>query len=463
MENKELNRMKKPKMAALLSSVIWGGGQFYNKQSAKASFFFMFQCVLIGIELLTGHYFTGIESFRDCGFFIRGFWGVITLGTETSILTEQGLTAGDHSVMLLIQGIISVLILSIFIAIWIINIRDAYQTAIEINKNGKISSVKWLKNTWENSFEYIMMIPAAIMLMLFILMPIIFSALVAFTNYDIHNMPPANLLEWVGLTNFTSLFSLGGTTSGRGNIWLYTFKNVFIWTLLFALILTIVPFFIGLLQAIILNNKRIKGKRFWRSILILPWAMPAIISQLNFQQIFNGQFGPLNRFLIERGILESPILWLSDPHNPWLPRMTILFIGIWLGFPYFMALTSGSMSSISKDIYEAAEVDGANASQQFWKITLPLVLATTAPLLIMSFAFNFNNFGMIYFLTGGGPMNPGFIHAGQTDILISWIFTLTMTERMYNMASVMSLIIFLVIGTLSAWNFARTKSFQEEG
>jgi len=456
--------MKQPKLAAALSCFIWGGGQLYNRQRSKAAFFFIFQAFLIGVELVSGNYFTGSFQFREAGFFVKGIWGMVTLGTETAILTDQGLTPGDHSVILLIQGIIAILILGIFVSIWVMNIKDAYYTAKEINEgNGTIiSSKKWLLKTWEHSFEYIVMIPAGLMLMMFVLMPIIFAFLVAFTNYNNSNLPPSNLVNWVGLSNFKFLFSMGGTEALGGDIWLHTFQHVFLWTILFAIVSTAVPFFLGLFQAVILNNKRVVGKKVWRSILILPWAMPAIISQLNFQQLFNGQFGPINRFLIDKGWIETPIYWLSDPHNPWLPRFTILVIGFWLGFPYFMALMSGIMTSISKDVYEAAEIDGANERQQFWQITLPLVLVATAPLLVMSFAHNFNNFGLIYFLTEGGPINPNFIHAGQTDILISWIFKLTLDHRLYNMASVMSIIIFLIIGSLSAWNFTRTRAFKEE-
>ena len=462
-KNEGLNKMKKPILAATLSSIIWGGGQIYNRQTAKGLFFFMFQVILIGVELLTGNYFSGEFVFREAGFFVSGIWGAITLGTQTSVLTEQGLTPGDHSVMLLIQGIIAILILGVFAGIMLANIKDAYMTAKEINETGTlISSQKWLKKTWEHSFEFIVTIPSVLMLLMFVFMPIIFAFLIAFTNYNSSNLPPSSLVRWVGLDNFRFLFSMGGNNALGGDVWLRTFKGVFLWTILFAIISTAVPFFLGLFQAVILNNKRVKGKKIWRSILILPWAMPAIISQLNFQQLFNGQFGPINRFLLDQNIIDSPIFWLSDPHNPWLPRFTILIIGFWLGFPYFMALMSGIMTSISKDVYEAAEIDGANERQQFWKITLPLVLTATAPLLVMSFAHNFNNFGLIYFLTGGGPINPNFIHAGQTDILISWIFKLTMDQKMYSMASVMSIIIFLVIGTVSAWNFTRTKAFKEE-
>jgi len=454
--------MKKPVLAAIMSALIWGSGQLYNKQRIKGLVFFLVQVALIAAEILTATYPFGIGGhFRDAGFFTSGFWGAITLGTQLGQLTMDGMTPGDHSVMLLIQGIIAFLILMMFVVFWVVNIKDAYQTAKEINETGNAISTKaWVKRTWEQSFAYIVLTPAMIMLIMFILMPLVFSFVVAFTNYNSHNLPPANLVDWVGINNFRFLFSVGEV--GGGARWLHTFIQVFWWTVIFAIISTIVPFFLGLFQAVILNNKRVKFRKMWRSILILPWAMPAMISQLNFQQIFNGSFGPLNRWLQEVGILNEPILWLSHPHNPWLIRSTILFIGFWLAFPYWMALMSGVMTSISKDVYEAAEIDGATERQQFRRITLPLVLAATAPLLVMSFATNFNNFGLIYFLTSGGPSNPAFVHAGHTDILISWIFSLTIDYRMYNMAAVMSIIIFLIIGSISTWNFMRTSAFKED-
>ena len=452
--------MKKPALAAVMSALIWGSGQLYNKQFVKGLVFFTIQALLIVVELVSGNYFTGAFEFRDGGFFVSGIWGMITLGTEASVMTPDGRTPGDHSIMLLIQGLIAVFVLFIFAVVWIINIKDAYETAKVYNEVGEIvSSRRWIKETWEKSFEYIVMVPALVMLLLFVLMPIVFSIVIGFTNYNLNNMPPTDLVEWTGFNNIRFLFSLGDIPGG--DRWLHTFIHVFIWTITFATIGTIVPFFFGLFQAVILNNKRVKFKKVWRSILILPWAMPAIISQLNFHNIFNGYFGPLSRFLVNIGITDSPIRWLTDSRS-WIPRMTILLIQIWLAFPYFMALMSGIMTSISKDVYEAAEIDGANERQQFWKITLPLVVAATSPLLVMSFAFNFNNFGIIYFLTEGGPINPSFIHAGNTDILITWIFSLTEEQMLYNLASVLSIIIFLVIATISAWNFTRTKAFKEE-
>jgi len=139
-----------------------------------------------------------------------------------------------------------------------------------------------------------------------------------------------------------------------------------------------------------------------------------------------------------------------------------VIVNIWFGFPYWMALMSGVLTGIDKEIYEAADVDGANGSQKFWRLTLPLVMFSTAPLLIMAFAHNFNNFNLIYLLTQGGPVNVNYSYAGSTDILISWIYKLTLDQNQYNMASVVSILIFFVVASLSVWNFSRTKAFKEE-
>lgn len=453
--------MKRPILAGAMSTFIWGSGQIYNKQLVKGLFFFAIQAILILVEIVTGSYFTPDFYWRDAGFFGNGVWGILTLGTQASYMTMDGLSEGDHSLMLLIQGLIALMVLAVFVLVWTINIRDAVKTAKQFNKtNEVISSKKWMMQTWENSFAYFVMAPAVIMMMFFTLMPLLASFLIAFTNYNINNLPPGNLISWRGLANFSVLFSMDGAIGG--DIWLYTFIQVLIWTLIQAIVMSVVPFALGLFQAVILNNKRIKFKKFFRSLLILPWAIPGMLTLLNFRQIFNGTFGPLNRFLMEQGIINSNINWLGDPHNIWLPRFTILAIGIWLGFPYWMAMCSGVMTSISKDVYEAAEIDGANERQQFWKITLPLVVAAIAPLLIMGFSGAFNNFGLIFFLTEGGPQVPGLIHAGGTDILITWIFGLTIESRMYNMASVMSIFIFLFVAGVSIWQLPKTRAFKED-
>lgn len=158
------------------------------------------------------------------------------------------------------------------------------------------------------------------------------------------------------------------------------------------------------------------------------------------------------------------IQWFTNSFNPWFVRITLIVVNIWLGFPYYMALMTGIMIGIDKSLYEAADIDGAGKQQKFKFITFPLVMYSTAPLLVMSFSGNFNNFGMIYFVTQGGA-GAGDIanaYAGDTDILISWMYSLTVKYKNYNMASVFAILIFFIIGSLAAWNYSQTKAFKED-
>jgi arabinogalactan oligomer/maltooligosaccharide transport system permease protein len=448
--------MKKSKkiLVAIMSAIVWGSGQLLNKQKTKALLFFLAQVALIGTELMTSYwdvYFFGTvpaawRMKEIYGYFTKGIWGLVTLGEV------PGARGGDHSIVLMITGIIALFILMLFLFIYIWNIRDAYLTRKNFESSGKQeSSLQYFKKLWENMFEYIVITPSIILILFVSVMPIVFSLLVGFTNYNLSHIPPGKLVDWVGFSNFLDIF--------RIPIWTSTFIGVFQWTVLWTILSTVTVFFGGLFQAVLINNKRVKLKKFWRSIFILPWAIPQMVSLLVFAQLFNSSMGPINMMLKDWGLINENIPWLIDPT---LAKVTMLAVNLWLGAPYFMMLMSGVMTNLDKSIYEAAEIDGANERQQFWKITLPLVLYATAPLLIMTFAFNFNNFGAVFFLTGGGPPNPAYQYAGHTDLLISWIYKLTISFRMYNMATVVSFAIFIIIGSVSAWNFSRTKAFKEE-
>ena len=248
------------------------------------------------------------------------------------------------------------------------------------------------------------------------------------------------------------------------------FWKVFLWTLIWAVSATFTCFFGGFVQAVILNNSRVVFRKAWRAILILPWAIPALVSQMMFRVMFQetgyvnsvlGKIG-VNDLLVDWGMLgrstleagdgierllyfgNQNIQWLTNEANPWFVRIFLIVLNVWLGFPFFMALMSGVMTSIDKSLYEAASIDGATPFQQFKYITMPLVLFATSPLLVMTFSGNFNNFGVIYFITGGGPGGSSdTAFAGDTDILISWIYKLTtdMSIRWYSMASVFSILI----------------------
>ncbi|WP_308160481.1 MULTISPECIES: sugar ABC transporter permease [unclassified Bacillus (in: firmicutes)] len=430
--------LTKPRMAAILSGLFMGLGQLYNRQIVKGLSFLALELYLLIFWTVP---------------FQWAMWGITTLGETPQHRVGFKIVQGDHSIFLLINGIIFLISSLLFLWFYYLNIRDAYKVAVRNEKGIKPNNAKEMfKNIWENGFPYILLTPSVLFTAFLTILPLLFGILIAFTNYSAPNhLPPKHLVDWVGFDTFIQLFQM--------KTWSATFYGVFSWTVVWAIISTATTFFLGLFFAVLLNQQGIKLKKFWRSIFILPWAIPQFVSILIMRNIFNGEFGPLNRYLMDLGVIQHAIPWLSDPL--WA-KMTLIVVNMWFGFPFWMVLMSGVLTSIDKEIYEAADVDGASPIQKFWKITMPLMMFATAPLAIMSFAGNFNNFNIIYLMTEGGPVNVDYSYAGSTDILISWIYKLTLDNNQFAMASVVSILIFVVIATFSIWNFRRTKAFKEE-
>lgn len=284
-----------------------------------------------------------------------------------------------------------------------------------------------------------------------VIFPLLFSLLLAFTNYDLYHSPPRNLVDWVGLDNFKSLFTVP--------IWQETFLSVFVWTIVWTVVATTLQIALGFFLAVLVNDERVRFKKLIRTILILPWAVPAFVTILVFAAMFNDDFGAINRDIIIPLFGGEGISWLSDPPYS---RIAIIMIQTWLGFPFIFALFTGILQSISKDWYEAADMDGASRIQKFKSITFPHVMFATAPLLIMQYASNFNNFNVIYLFNEGGPAVRG-QNAGGTDILISWVYKLTFDTNNYSMAAVISIIMGLIVSGFAFYQFRKTRSFKEEG
>ncbi len=242
------------------------------------------------------------------------------------------------------------------------------------------------------------------------------------------------------------------------------FFKVFLWNVVFALLTVVFTFAMGLVLAITLHHYRMKGLRFYRSLFIIPYAIPAFLSILVWRGLLNPAFGVINATLAPLYDLlgMDPIRWLSDP--TWA-KVAILLVNLWLGFPYMFLLATGALQSIPDDIQEAARTDGASGMRVFWKITFPLLMVALAPLLIGSFAFNFNNFNLIYLLTGGGPPVLGAsVPVGHTDILISFTFNLASASgrgNNFGLAAAITMFIFLIVLVISAFSFRFTKRLEE--
>ena len=505
--------IKHPKsfLKGLSSLIIPGSGHAYNKKWKRAALFFAIFLIFLSIELNTGRYmmyFSEIADFpaedgklyfwRDYGgFFGKGLWGLFTMGKLVIGDSYRGVSinlidyelpwaSADNSAQLLGQGIISLVFFVFVIAFYNAQIKDAWKVDRNIEEGTDVVEPlkEYLRRTWDQYFAYILVVPALILLMIFTIVPFLFSFLIAFTSIEDVKIFPTIIAEWDFFATFKSVFSDSSL--------LRYFWDVLKWTIFYAVMSSITVYIIGFIHAMILNSNVVKRKKAWRIVMILPWAIPGMISLMVFRQMFDGSVsGFMNQSLLNYGMLDNlqnffikigfvnegyaggeSIVWFGTG-NGGLAKTVILIVNLWLGSPYFMMLILGILGTIPLSLYEAASIDGAKGSQKFRFITLPWVLKATTPIIITTFTFNFNNFGAIYFLTGGGPTRVGIppdlngrlqIIPGDTDILISWIYKISFggANPEYNVAAVYSILIFIGISSIAIWSLARVKSFWEE-
>lgn len=290
------------------------------------------------------------------------------------------------------------------------------------------------------------LLPAVISIIIFTIIPIVYTVVIAFTDYTMYSQ---GNIKFVGFANFIEVLT-------------GPFKDVFLpvfgWNIIFAVVSTAGTFFLGLIVAMAVNNPNIKEKSVYRAILIIPWALPATVAILSWQGLLNGSYGAINNLLLNLHLISNPIPWLTDP--TWA-RVALIIVNIWLGFPYMMNVCLGALGAIPDSYYEAADVDGASKWIQFRKITLPSLAQISYPLLISSFAFNFNNFGSAFLITKGGPPRMATQFAGYTDILASVNYKLSTQFGRFEIASAISIIIFLILGTISYYQMKLSGQFEE--
>jgi len=291
---------------------------------------------------------------------------------------------------------------------------------------------------------YLYITPALVLVTILSLLPNLYSVFLAFTNYSLYHYQK---FEFVGLRNFWRI--LAGPE-------VQTFGRVFVWTLVWAGVSVFFSIVIGLFLALPLNNPKLKGANLYRTLFIVPWALPAFISVLMWQGLLNSSDqGAINAILVQLGM--SPIPWIDHP--VWA-KLSVLIVNIWLGYPFMLTVCLGALQAIPSDVYEAADVDGASRVTQFFEITLPSLRSAILPVTISSFAFNFNQFAAIYLLTEGGPAVPG-SDAGATDILITYAYKLAFQLYQYGTSCAYAIFIFLLVAALSGVNFRLTGAFDD--
>lgn len=425
-----------------LSAIIMGFANLVNKQFIKGTLFLISEIAFL-IAFVTQ--------------IIPAIKGLITLGTQTQGMVTKVIDGikmqvavdGDNSMLMLIFGLASLIFCLVFAYIYWCNLKSASHLFELKNKGEKIPSFKDdLKTLANGRFHMTLMAVPLIGVLLFTILPLIYMICLAFTNFDHNHLPPKSLFDWVGFTNFGNIFS------GR---MADTFFPVFSWTLIWAVFATITNFFFGIILALLINTKGLKFKKMWRTIFVITIAVPQFISLLIMRNLLNDE-GPVNALLHKIGLIHHSLPFLSDPI--WA-KFSIIFVNMWIGIPFTMLIATGIIMNLPSEQIEAAEIDGASKFQVFKSITFPQILLIMTPNLIQQFIGNINNFNVIYLLTGGGPTNSQYYQAGTTDLLVTWLYKLTVTAADYNLASVVGILIFAVSAIFSLLAYTRTASYKE--
>ena len=414
------------------SMCIMGLGQLMYKQWAKGILY-----LLVQVAFLTYFVMKGAGDF--IGFFTLGVKeGNAWYGVE-----------GDNSVIMLLMGILSFIAIAFYIVIYIANIKDAYniQCAADTLKQ-PVSFKKELAALLNKNFHKTALALPIVGVCVFSILPIIFMIIIAFTNYGGDVVPPA-LIDWVGFDNFKKILTLGQFAP--------TFFKIFGWNILWAVMSTFINYFAGLGLALLLSKKCVKGKTFWRLFPILAYAVPGFITLIAFKFMFS-YGGPINQIITDAG---GTAVGFLDIDAKWKARLIGLGVNAWLNIPSGMLLATGILSNVNTDLYEAARVDGASPWKQFVKITLPYVLFATMPVLISQFIANFNNFGIFYFLRDGLNID-GYFLASDTDLLINWLYRMSIDNNYYSIGAAISLVIFIITSVISLAVYVLSPSYKQE-
>lgn len=383
----------------------------------------------------------------------------VTLGTNQQGMVfneEEGIyevIQGDNSMLMLLGGVVTIFVILAFILLWISNLYSAIEVQKMKQKGVKVPGfVADIRSLFDSKIHKLLLALPLLGIVIFTVVPLGYMILMAFTNYDMDHQPPGNLFDWVGLDTFIKLFTSNNEIS-------YTFWHILGWTLVWAVFSTFTCYFGGMLLAIVINRKGIKGKGFWRTMFVITIAVPSFVT-LMIIRVMLAKSGAINILLQDLGFISQPLPFLTDGN--WA-KISIIIVNMWVGIPVTMLITTGILTNIPSDLYESAAIDGANKVQTFFKITLPYMLFVTTPYLVTNFIGNINNFNAIYLLNDGNPATLDYFKgAGKTDILVTWLYKLTMESRDYCYASAIGIIIFIMSAVLSLIVYRNTGAYKNE-
>ena len=356
---------------------------------------------------------------------------------------------GDQSQLILLYGVASLCIILMLVFVWQLSVRSGYKASLLKQMGKKVTFIDSVKSLFDENIHKLLMILPTACIAIFTVLPLLYMMSMAFTNYskETNNLV---LFDWIGLDNFKALFNSSNSVGKQ-------FGSVLGWTLVWAFFATFLNFFLGTFVAIIINRKSIKFKGLWRGCLSLTIAVPQFVSLMIIRNMLMPD-GIINRVLMDAGLIAQKLPFMT---NATWARVMVILINCWVGIPYTIMQVTGILQNIPAEQYEAATIDGANAVQQFMHITLPYMIFVLTPYIITQFTGNINNFNVIYLLTRGEPLQIGNT-AGDTDLLVTWLYKLTVDQQKYNMGAVIGIFTFVVLAAVSLITYRSSGSYKDE-
>ena len=440
-KNSVLTAVKNGDLWTRLSMILMGAGLFGHGQKIKGAIVFVFEAAFIFYMLATG--FHALAMLPGLGSVEAG-----EVYNEAKGIYEY--SAGDNSLLLLLYGVVTLFVIAAFIVLWVLQMKQSYKCQKNLEEGKHVNSFKEdVQSLFNNNLHITLMTLPVLGILIFNIVPLVFMICMAFTTYskeDNHLM----LFDWNGLTQFGRVLNMGGNIGRQ-------FWGVLAWTVIWAIFATFLNYILGMILALIINRKDTKGKGFWRFCFVLSIAVPQFVSLMIMNTMLQ-PYGAVNVLLQNLGWISEPIPFWQDAT---LARITIIVINLWVGIPYTLLQITGILQNIPAELYEAARMDGAGPVTIFFKITLPYMLFVTTPYLITSFVGNINNFNVIYLLSQGGPTYVGDT-AGQTDLLVTWLYKLTIDFQYYNIGAVIGILTFIVLTIVTLVTYRNSKSYKNE-
>ena len=455
MSKNELIGKKGPESCSLFSALRQGGAvtfasclimglsNIFCGQIIKGLLFFLAEVLFLVYFLAPEGGFFQISRLPSLGDRVQG-----EVWNEELGIFEY--TEPDRSQLILLYGIFAVFICILFIFVWRASVISGFKARMQRlageRPSGFFDDIKSLFD--ENVHRLLMFLPTAF-LAVFTVLPLVYMMSMAFTDFS-RVGDKLVLFDWVGFDNFLSVFNSRSEVGGQ-------FWSVLLWTVVWATFATFLNFILGTLLAMMINRPSVRLKGLWRTVLATTIAVPQFVSLLVMRSMLQPQ-GIINRLLVNGGILSSSLPFLTD--IGWA-RTLVIIVNLWIGIPYTILQVTGVLNNIPKEQYDAAKVDGAGAFKTFMNVTVPYMMFVLTPYLITQFTGNINNFNVIYLLTRGEPMSVG-KSAGGTDLLITWLYKLSVDQQKYNLAAVIGILTFFVLSAVALVTYNNSRSYKNE-